>query len=46
MLSEEQKSLIRAEGIKVDPTPKKLPLQAPQGHVEIWFPRPGAQPSS
>jgi pentatricopeptide repeat protein len=37
---------MRKAGIKVDPTPKKLPLQAPEGQVEIWLPRPGVLPSS
>jgi pentatricopeptide repeat protein len=31
---------MRKSGIKVDPTPKRLPLQAPEGQVEIWLPRP------
>ena len=37
---------MRKLGMKVDPTPKKLPLQAPEGQVEIWLPRPGVLPSS
>jgi predicted outer membrane lipoprotein len=37
---------MRKLGVKVNPTPKKLPLQAPEGQVEIWLPRPGALPSS
>lgn len=33
---------MRKSGIKVDPTPERLPLQAPEGQVEIWLPRPSS----
>jgi predicted outer membrane lipoprotein len=36
---------MRQLGMKVDPAPKRLPLQAPQGQVEIWLPRPSVLPS-
>ena len=37
---------MRRLGMKVDPAPKKLPLQAPPGQIEIWLARPGVLPTS
>jgi predicted outer membrane lipoprotein len=30
---------MRRRGMEVEPTPKKLPLKAPEGQIEIWFPK-------
>jgi hypothetical protein len=31
---------MRKLGMKVDPMPRKLPLKAPPGQIEIWLARP------
>jgi hypothetical protein len=36
---------MRKLGMKVDPAPRKLPLKAPPGQIEIWFPRPAGSPT-
>ena len=36
---------MRKLGMKVDPVPKRLPLKAPPGQIEIWLPRLAVSPA-
>ena len=37
---------MRKLGMKVDPVPKKLPLRAPPGQIEIWLAKPAGSATS